>query len=94
MNILSESVADGNSYKGVYFKLSSDIDLSDSKEFSSIGYWDGLKSNDNGEWWESEKNRAFEGVFDGNGFFCKERDSVCRKQLFRIVLIHRKEWCC
>ena len=71
MNILSESVADGNSYKGVYFKLSSDIDLSDSKEFSSIGYWDGLKSNDNGEWWESEKNRAFEGVFDGNGFSVK-----------------------
>ena len=71
MNSLSESVADGNSYKGVYFKLSSDIDLSDNKEFSSIGYWDGLKSNDNGEWWESEKNRAFEGVFDGNGFSVK-----------------------
>ena len=26
MNSLSESVADGNSYKGVYFKLSNDID--------------------------------------------------------------------
>ena len=31
----------------------------------------GIKSNDNGEWWESEKNRAFEGVFDGNGFSVK-----------------------
>ena len=28
---VSESVADGNSYKGVYFKLSNDIDLSDNE---------------------------------------------------------------
>lgn len=71
MNNIAESVADGNTYKGVYFKLLNDIDLSDKKEFHSIGYWDGLKSNDNGEWWESEKNRAFDGTFDGNGFSVK-----------------------
>lgn len=71
MKTLAESVNSGNSYKGVYFALADDVDLTDDDAFGSIGYWDGLCSDDDGQWFESDKNRAFEGVFDGNGHSVK-----------------------
>lgn len=68
---LADSVNGGNSCRGLYFALSGDLNMDSGESFGSIGYWDGLKSDDNGQWWESENNRPFEGTFDGRGFALK-----------------------
>lgn len=67
---LAASVAAGNSYSGVHFALSSDLDFG-GKIAPSVGYFDGFYSTEDGEWFESAKNRAFEGEFDGCGYSVK-----------------------
>lgn len=67
---LAASVAAGNSYSGVYFVQTADIDFG-GEILPQVGFWGGIYSNEDGEWFESEKNRAFEGVFDGDGYSIK-----------------------
>lgn len=52
--LLSEAVDRGETFKGRYFKMTSDVDMSSVSDFSPIG--------------SNKENRSFKGVFDGNGY--------------------------
>ncbi len=54
---LSQAVLDGNTFKGVTFKLTCDLDFSNCTVWFPIGYRTG----------ESSTNRFFQGTFDGQG---------------------------
>jgi len=56
---LSEQVSAGEPYQGIYFKLTTDVDL-DNKEWTPIG-WHNTNAN----------NAHFKGHFDGGGHFIK-----------------------
>lgn len=80
---LSNDVADGTSYKGMYFKLESNIDLSD-HVWSPIGV----------RIWPSSGNstsNAFRGFFDGNnctisGLYVDERTTLNAAGLFGYIV--------
>ena len=65
---LSETVRNGETYEGKYFKLTTDLDMgiNDEQKFTSIGFFDEYIDSENQGGGMIDDSKYFLGVFDGN----------------------------